>query len=372
MEEHNESLFPLWRERGALPRIPRAISVILLVLCAAAPLLLPYSAAGGPSMVLGGAILALLLTADRTPLWLLSLPAAAVVSLLLRQATAPEQSMWLWLFSGLSFVPVGMVLAACIYGKRSLASTAAALTLTFVLLIGLHFALEFHISYGNALLGLRTVGAQVKGQLTAALSALVFPGEEGLRYLNVSEIALLLETTVMLTPAMAILLCELLAYGTAKLFRLLTLKLYAGALFREPRWAIAASLPANLLMTVSFLLLLVLPESSVAGYAAMNLFCIFLPVTAIGGFHATFGKEARAQRSPGANTILIVLCAVSACLYLPAALVLLALWGAVRSFTSGMRSLTKKIMDAAGDDDFEDFDDDNDGDTGGDADDGDN
>ena len=356
MEEQNERLFSLWRERNSLPRISRASAALLLILAVGAALLSAAVMAWIP-LILGGAALALLLTVDRSPLWLIAAFCAPALALLLRQAIAPEESLWFWLLSALSFVPVGMVLAACIFGRKSLTSTAASLTVVFVLLVGAGIAIQLHAAYGSVAGGLRSLIEEVREQLHAALAMVQVPSEDGVRSLTASEIAdfmEVMETAIMLTPAMGILLCELLAYCTAKLFRFGSIQFSAGFLFRGSSWPITASLPANLMILVTFLLMMLLPESSIAGYAVMNLFFIFLPVTAIGGFHTIFGKEARARRSPGSHTALIVCCIVSAFLSPPMPVLLFSLWGATHSIFSAIRGFLQKRFSDDEDDDGDD------------------
>ncbi len=345
MDEQKEIRFPLWKKRHTLPVIAKRKSITLLILIIAAAALLPGGAFGTFYMVVSGALLALLLTADRSLLWLISIPGVGIIAYLTHMLFAAEGTGILWILSAFLYIPVGIVLAACIYARRGLTVTTAALAVVIAILLLSSAGIQLQLTYGNIREGAVILWEQLQAGLTDMLSSVGLPGENGVLFVYTEkDIQAIIQSAVMLLPAMGILTCQLLAYLCAKLYRLLALAMGAGFLFEKEKWSLTASAPAYIVFTVSYFISLFAGESSVVSYAAFNLFYIFLPVTAAAGFHAVFGVQA--SRGRGRRRIpLIILCAVMFFISPVALLTLLAFLGAVRAFFIAVTKWMKKHSD---------------------------
>lgn len=340
MDEQKEIHFPLWKKRHTLPVIGKRKSITLLILIITAAALLPGGAFGTFYMVAAGALLALLLTADRSLLWLISVPGVGIIAFLTHMLFAAEGTGVLWILSAFLYIPVGIVLAGCIYARRGLTVTTAVLAVVFALLLLSCAGMQLQLTYGNIREGAVILWEQLQAGLTDMLSSVGLPGENGVLFVYTEkDIQAIIQSAVMLLPAMGILTCQLLAYLCAKLYRLLALAVGAGFLFKKEKWALTASAPAYIVFTVSYFISLFASESSVVSYAAFNLFYIFLPVTAAAGFHVVFGVQAGRGRR---RIPLIILCAVMFFISPVALLTLWAFLGAVRTFFIAVTKWVKK------------------------------
>lgn len=308
----------------------------------AAAALLPGGAFGIFYTVVAGALLALLLTADRSLLWLLSIPGVGLIAYLSFVLLASEDTGVLWILSAFLYIPVGIALAACIFDRRNLTVTVTAVAVVFGVLLLSSAAIQLQLAYGNIREGLAALRNQFESGLTDILSSVKLPGEDDILYVfTEKEIQGMIQSAIMLLPAMGILICQLLAYLTAKIYRLLTLALGADFLFEKAKWPLTASIPAYIVFTVSYFISLYTDEASVISYAAYNLLYIFLPVTAAAGFHTIFDMQTLGK-SRKRIPLIIVLCAVGLIISPTALLILLSFLGAIRTFYAAIIKWMKK------------------------------
>ena len=143
---------------------------------------------------------------------------------------------------------------------------------------------------------------------------------------------------------MAALTCQLFAYLTAKIYRLLALAFGADFLFARDKWPLTASIPAYIIFVISYFFTVFSSESSVISYAAVNLLYIFLPITSAGGFHGLFltGRSSSDKRRTKSRIPLIVLCAVLFMLSPVSLFILLSFWGAIRTLGAALRNWLMK------------------------------
>ncbi len=105
LDKQKDIRFSLWKKRHTLPVIEKRKSITLLVLIIAASALLPGGAFGTFYMVVAGALLALLLTADRSLLWLVSIPGVGIIAFLTHVLFASEGTSVLWILSAFLYIP---------------------------------------------------------------------------------------------------------------------------------------------------------------------------------------------------------------------------------------------------------------------------
>lgn len=336
--------FSLWKRRHTLPAIRKRAAVTLLLLIIAAAFLLPGGAFGVFYLIVAGALLAMLLTADRSLLWLLSIPGVGAMAYLTYALFAVEGTSVFWIFAAFLYIPVGMALAACIYNRQNLTTTVTVLAVVFGIILLSLAALQLQMQYGNVLKGFAALRDQMLEGLTNVLSSIGLPGEDGIMYVYTEkDVQGIIQSMVLLLPAMAVLACQLFAYLTAKIYRLLVLSLHADFLFDREKWSLTASVPAYIVFVVSYLFTLFSSQSSIISYAAINLLYIFLPVTAAGGFHGMFLTGGVQSRGRARNRVpLIVLCAVLFMLSPISLFILLSFFGAFRTLGAALRSWLKK------------------------------
>ena len=345
METQKNSAFSLWKKRHTLPTIRKRTSVLLLCIIVAAAVLLPGGVFGTFYLTVAGALLALLLTADRSPLWVLSVPGVAGIAYLTYVLFAAEGTSPLWVLAALLYIPVGFVLSACIYSGKSLTITVTVLSVTFGVILASVAGAQVLLQYGNLREGFAALLSQFEDGLTQMLSSIGLPGEDGVIYVYTEkEVQSMVQSVVMLLPAMGVLACQLFAYLTAKIYRLLALALHGEFLFEKKKWPVTASVPAYIVFVASYFFSLFSQNTSVVSYAAVNLLYIFLPVTAIAGFHALFSTSGKLsdRGRRGSRIVLIVLCVILFNLSPVALFILMAFFGAVRTFTIALRGWLKK------------------------------
>ena len=344
LDEQKDIRFSLWKKRHTLPTIGKRKSITLLILIIAAAALLPGGAFGTFYMTVAGALLALLLTADRSLLWLASIPGVGIIAFLTHALFASDSASMLWILSAFLYIPIGLVLAACIYNRQGLTVTTTAVAVVFGILLILSAGIQLHLAYGDIREGAVILWERLQAGLTDMLSSIGFPGENGVLFVYTEkEIQSIIQSAVMLLPAMGILTCQLFAYLCAKIYRLLALSMGADFLFEKAKWPLTASAPAYIIFTVCYFISLFASEASVINYAAYNLLYIFLPVTAASGFHAMFDTKTSGK---GRRQIpLMILCAVMFFISPIALLMLLAFWGAVRTFFTAVLKWMKKHSD---------------------------
>ncbi len=211
LDKQKDIRFSLWKKRHTLPVIEKRKSITLLVLIIAASALLPGGAFGTFYMVVAGALLALLLTADRSLLWLVSIPGVGIIAFLTHVLFASEGTSVLWILSAFLYIPVGLVLAACIYNRQSLTVTTTAVAVVFGILLLLSAGIQLHLVYGSIREGAVILWDRLQAGLTDMLSSIGLPGENGVLFVYTEkEIQGIIQSAVMLLPAIGILTCQLL------------------------------------------------------------------------------------------------------------------------------------------------------------------
>ena len=143
------------------------------------------------------------------------------------------------------------------------------------------------------------------------------------------------KTVLCVLCALCAVLCELLAYGSAKLFRLLSLIFKTDGFFNGP-WRVRVALPTSVIFTVCYFVCLIATGNSksdvlnIIAYSAENLMLILMPLSAISGFHAMFSKGGsfRSARSTGTRVFMIVMCAVFFFMSPLMLFAMLGIWGA--------------------------------------------
>lgn len=344
LDEQKEIRFSLWKKRHTLPTIGKRKSITLLILIIAAAALLPGSAFDIFYTIFAGALLALLLTADRSLLWLVSIPGVGIIAFLTHALLASEGTIVLWILSAFLYIPVGLVLAACIYNRKSLTVTTAAIAVVFGILLLLSGGIQLHLVYGSIREGAIILWNQLQTGLADMLSSIELPGENDVLFVYTEkEIQGIIQSAVMLLPAIGILACQLFAYLCAKIYRLLALAMGADFLFEKAKWPLTASIPAYIVFTVCYFISLFAGEASVINYAACNLLYIFLPVTAAAGFHTLFSTPSPGRG--GRRVSLIILCIVMFFISPIALFMLLAFCGAIRTFFTAVLKWMKKHSD---------------------------
>ena len=337
--------FSLWKKRHTLPTISKKAAITLLLLIIAAAILLPGGVFGVFYLTVAGALLAMLLTADRSLLWLLSVPGVGSMAYLTHALFAAEGTSALWSLAAFLFIPVGMALAACIYNRQSLTATVVVLSVVFGVILFSLAALQLQMQYSDIREGFTALRDQFQDGLTSVLTSIGVPGENGIMYVYTEkEVQSIVQSMILLLPAMAALTCELFAYLTAKIYRLLALSFGADFLFAGDKWPLTASIPAYIILVVSYFFTVFSSEASVISYAAVNLLYIFRPVTSAGGFHELFfaGKSRSGKRRTRSRIPLIVLCAGLFMLSPISLFILLSFWGAIRTLGAALRSWLMK------------------------------
>lgn len=338
----------LWGQRDTLVRIKPLAATVL----AAASALLAATAASvlgsGFLLCISGVILAFLFAADRSIISLAAVPAAYLFSLLFTRDLTLS-------LTSLLFLPFGLALAICVMRQLSLSHTTVVMTVMSALCVGVLFAVWTVDLYGGTLTesfklylaDLRSVYGQIADMIVSVTD------EAGISLISRDALDSLASSVKLILPGILVLMCELWAYGSAKLFRLFSIIFKCGDLFRRP-WKVSVALPTSALFVVCFVICMFAPGNSkndivnIIAYSAANLMYILLPLSAISGFHAMFGVGGafRRSRSVGFRVLLIVMCGVSFFINPLMLCAMLAIWGA---FESMRRSSFEKRKNGRGD-----------------------
>ncbi len=339
----------LWKQRHTLPTIRKRAAVTLLLLIIASAFLLPGGTFGVFNLIVAGALLAMLLTADRSLLCLLSIPGVGAMAYLTYALFAVEEASVFWIFAAFLYIPVGMALAACIYNRQNLTTTVTVLAVVFGIILLSLASLQLQIQYGNIRDGFAALRDQIQEGLTNILSSIGLSGEDGIIYVYTEkDVQSIVQSMLLLLPALSVLACELFAYLTAKIYRLLALSFHADFLFAKEKWPLTASIPAYIVFVVSYFVTLFSSQSSVISYAAINLLYIFLPVTTADGLNGLFlkGGKGIGKNRPVGRIALIILCVVLFMLSPVSLFILLSFFGAFRTLGAALRNWLKNRSDS--------------------------
>ena len=321
----------MWNRRASLPRINRGLAAVLMLLIPVTSGFLQQSVGSSLSICISAALAAFLITADRSPMWLLSLPLSYGAAFLV--TGDPVES----LFSLIYIVPAA-ALALCVYKELQLNAVCAICGIVSGLCLVAMLAYELNILYGSPT-AVSQLYSDVRGGLIENLSGLQYPGADGEKYaLSDSDISSMVESVVMFLPAMAALLMEALGYITAKVYRLATVLSRTDFMFENGVWRLSLSLPAALIFIVCYIVSL-FARGGVIGYTVLNLMYIVMPAAAVAGCRSMFGKGSRfrnGMRTAG-KVIMIILC-VAAVYVSPALLAMLfGFWGSAATVAGALR-----------------------------------
>ena len=321
------------RKREGISDLPRIKPIASAVLAAAAALLSATAAAvlgSGLLLCLAGAAMAYLFAAGRGFIPVLALPMSYLFAYLftgdaIRSLTA------------LLSVPIGLVLALCIFRKAPLSITVASLTPVIAVCAGALMCYWLSHIYGTTVLeSFKLYKADIASYYDRAAGYITsVTGDDGTSLVSRDTLDAVVSSMKLIIPALCAVLCELLAYGSAKLFRLLSLIFKTDGFFNGP-WRVRVALPTSVIFTVCYFVCLIATGNSksdvlnIIAYSAENLMLILMPLSAITGFHAMFGEGGsfRSARSTGTRVFMIVMCAVFFFMSPLMLFAMLGIWGA--------------------------------------------
>lgn len=321
----------LWGQRASLERITPLAAIVL---SAASALLAATGASvlgSGTLICASGALLAFLLAADRSIISLAAVPAAYLFSLLFSGNFKIS-------LASLLFLPIGLALAVCVMREVSLSRTVAVMTVIIAVCIGTLFVAWTVKLYGAPIAeSLKMYADDLRTNYNQAADTLVSVTDEaGISIVSRDALDSLAASVKLILPGILVVLCQLLAYCSAKLFRLFSIIFKCGGFFRRP-WRVSVALPTSILFCICYFICLFSSGNSdsdiinIILYSAANLMYILLPMSAISGFHSMFGAGGtfRRTRSIGVRVMLIASCAVFVLINPLMLCALLAIWGAM-------------------------------------------
>lgn len=338
----NNSKYILWSRRRDFPSMSVAAAIVLIILTVGLSSLTPLGYGGMIFTSFAGISFGALLCGTKNPLPWISLPITAVIAYLVTGNVIASAT-------SLLFVPIGIALAYAAFTERNLSVTCVFLTVTFVLTTALSLCHSVTETYGLSLIeSSRAFAADMKTMINEAFSLISYPVSETETFaLSAEDISALTEQTVMLLPAVAVLTCEAVAYGSAKLFRVCSKPLGYDFLFKGREWKISLSAPAGMILIVSLIISLFSSEAGVIAYAAVNLSYIIMPLAAVAGFHELFRKGGMLRRpmSRPSRIIMIISMAVIAMMSPFAAVEMLSIFGACAAMGRSLTAYIKSKKD---------------------------
>lgn len=335
----NNSKYILWSRRRDFPSMNAITAIVLLIFTVGLSSLTSLGYGGLVFTSLSGISFGALLCGMRNPLPWISVPLTAIIAYVLSGDVISAAT-------ALLFVPIGVVIAYASFTERNLSVTCVILTVTFLLTTALSLCHSVVETYGLSLTeSFRAFASDMKAMINEAFSLISFPMADNEMFtLSKEDISALTEQTVMLLPAVIILSCEAIAYGSAKLFRVCSKPFGYAYLFKGREWRVSLSAPAGIILIISLIISLFSSEAGVIAYAAINLCYIIMPMAAIAGFHELFRKGGMLRRpmSPTSRIILIVSIAAISMMSPFAAVEMLSIFGACaaigRSLTAYLKS----------------------------------
>ncbi len=325
----NNNKYPLWEKRFELPRLNPILALIFILAITGLCALTALGLGGLPSTGVAGAAFAFLLLTVRNPLPALALPLSFLAAYLISGDLLSS-------LSSLLFVPAGVLLAYTVFTNRSLSASVVALTAIIIVSMAAYLTLAVTQIYGESIKeSYLALGADIKEQIFEIFRLFSYEDPQGKEVFALSDevISNLMETSVMLLPSCIVMVCQLIAYGSAKLVKLFSHIFGFDHLFCDNPYHVTLSAPAGAIFIISYAISFLSIEASVVAYSALNLTYIIMPLAAIAGFHYIFGKDGffRSVASKKTRIIFIVTCAV--CIFMsPFSVVpLLAMFGSFGS-----------------------------------------
>ncbi|MBE6587904.1 MAG: hypothetical protein E7647_05765 [Ruminococcaceae bacterium] len=334
--------YPLWEGRQSLhrPGVPMIIAVLLVTVVLSA-----ITAVGFGGILctgLAGCTFALLLSSVRGFIPWLCLPLSFGAALLM------SGDVMLSLCS-LFFVPLGVILAYCAFTERGLSVTVAALTVGVLLAMGALLTVSVAELYEGSLKECYSAfGADVKQSLEEIFSAMKLPSADGEIYSLPGEaVTALMETAVMILPAVIVVTCEAIAYVIARAFKLLAGLFGIGALFAKKSYSITVSVPASIIYILSLAVSYFVTEASVIAYSAVNLAYILMPACAVAGFNYILGREGILRKGlAGGGRVMIIIAVVFMIFMSPVSFIgIMAMFGCIYTIYRAIASRKKETKE---------------------------
>lgn len=175
--------------------------------------------------------------------------------------------------------------------------------------------------------------------------------------LNDEAVRKTVEQTFYLMPAMAVVFCSVVAFEAQMLLNCFYRTAGLGVVLTKEATFFTMSLTSAILYSITFLLRIFLPVTSLAGATVQNISMILMPGLCVVGVIATLPMLARSNGS--AKTFLLLMLAFMICCYPGGALYILAMWGAYTVVTHYLRTkMIQKMKENGVDpDEFNDRDD---------------
>ncbi len=286
-----QTKYPLWKNRNELKRPSLPVAVLMVI---AAVALSAITAAGFGGMFctgLAGCAFALLLVSVRGFIPWITIPLSFGCAFLLTGDIILSLCVLL-------YVPVGIILAYCAFTERNLSVTVAALTVAILISMGAIFTVSVTELYGQSVAeSYRSFWAEMKKSLFEMFSQMKYPSADGEAYAIPEEIiSALIETAVMILPAVVVVTCEALAYITARIFRSILFAFGPGTAFAQKDYGITISVPCAVIYLASVAVSFFATEASVIAYSAINLAYILMPACAVAGFKLLFRRDGIIRR----------------------------------------------------------------------------
>lgn len=341
------SIYPLWHSRKSLPKPSPVQTALMAVLTVAFSVITSVDLGGMLFIGLAGAIFGLLLCTVRGLFPYVTVPTVAIISYVLSESP-------LLTACSLLFVPVGLAIAYCIFTERRLSVTFAIVSVTVCLAVGADLAVAVLRMYGGDYLSrFRTFGADFMALLRSTFESLQLPAADGQLYsLPEETVELLIETALMVMPAMAIILCQLLAYISIRAARFGARCIGMENILYGYRYSFTIAAPTAILYLASGAVGLFLTGNPVIFYSAVNLTYILTPAVCLAGFNMIFGRNGVLRRRfPGVNSRTVLIICIVLMLISPAILIqVLSLYSTLSVAFGALGAAIRRKMTGSGDD----------------------
>ncbi|MBQ4066119.1 MAG: hypothetical protein IJD22_00615 [Clostridia bacterium] len=252
---------------------------------------------------IAGAFFGALLTTVRRPVIWLAVPVSFGGAYLLSGDLLLSLSVLL-------FVPVGFILAYALFFEKSFSVSVVCLTVVLLASMGLMVLVSVTEAYEGTVR--QAAGAflgDIESYFREAFASVSYPMADGQTYsLPAETVDRLIETAVMILPAVAVVTCELLAYVIAKLFRAIVIRSGFRFMLGDRSGEVTVSVGASVVYLISAAVSFFVTKASVIAYSAVNITYIFLPAMAIVGFKMLFGRRGffRSRRQGPGRIMMIV------------------------------------------------------------------